>query len=291
MRFNLWIKLLIVVSALDIISNGMAQEPITSLKPVLPNYNSKGRELPAGVPRVVDTNGNVVYIKHSFTTAAFQAEALKLVIQEANRVAQELKLPEELPITRSNLVESFVGPFGFTYAYNKIGNITTKHYMYGIEQGDKFSNLVIAHYDQACLNYEKQSLPIEQMNTNAAYQLATQWLAAASMDVKGLNRDYQVHIALSPYWNGLATLGEKPRKQFVPIYFVWWTNDPKGRGSVADVELFEPTKTLLQLSVQDPKYILRKPLVFTNLAALFPGVAPIYTNYPVKTTYPPPPGD
>jgi hypothetical protein len=39
---------------------------------------------------------------------------------------------------------------------------------------------------------------------------------------------------------------------------------------VAYVTLFAPTKTLLQLKVYDPKYILRKPLAFTNLAALFP---------------------
>src|SRR5258708_17526711 len=40
--------------------------------------------------------------------------------------------------------------------------------------------------------------------------------------------------------------------------------------------------TLIQLSVSDPRYILRKPLLFTNLASLFPGTAPIFTNRPVK---------
>jgi len=52
--------------------------------------------------------------------------------------------------------------------------------------------------------------------------------------------------------------------------------------SVADVELFLPTKKLLQLDVDDPKYILRKPLVFTNLASLFPGTGRVtgFTNFP-----------
>jgi hypothetical protein len=37
---------------------------------------------------------------------------------------------------------------------------------------------------------------------------------------------------------------------------------------VASMMLFTPTKTLLQLCVRDPKYILRKSLVFTNLDSL-----------------------
>jgi hypothetical protein len=37
--------------------------------------------------------------------------------------------------------------------------------------------------------------------------------------------------------------------------------------------------------VSKPKYILREPLVFTNLAALFPGQATIKTNWPVKPQY------
>jgi hypothetical protein len=39
-----------------------------------------------------------------------------------------------------------------------------------------------------------------------------------------------------------------------------------------------PTKTLLSVSVEDPKYIMRSPLVFTNVAALFPGEAGITTQ-------------
>jgi hypothetical protein len=58
----------------------------------------------------------------------------------------------------------------------------------------------------------------------------------------------------------------------------------------ARAQLFLPTKTLLQLTVDDVKYIARQPVVFTNLAALFPGQATIRTNWPVKPQYIPPPG-
>jgi hypothetical protein len=76
-----------------------------------------------------------------------------------------------------------------------------------------------------------------------------------------------------------------PIKKFVPIYYVWWTspeNDERG-GDIAYVELYLPSKAVIQLCVEDPKYIMRAPVVFTNMAALFPGVAPIHTNYPAKS--------
>jgi hypothetical protein len=80
-------------------------------------------------------------------------------------------------------------------------------------------------------------------------------------------------------------MGELPKRKFTPIYIVSWLpkdKPPFSAGGVASVELFSPTKTLLSLSVDDPKYILRPPIVFTNLAALFPGKGEIKTNKPGK---------
>jgi hypothetical protein len=243
---------------------------------------------------MVDTNGNVVWIDEEYTTKQYQVAASKLVLQEANRVAKELRLPEKLPITETDLVESVVTPYGFNYIHQSIGSVTTKHYSYYVSQGNKFNELDVANYDQTCLKLRDQgTLPIKQMNTNAAYQLAIHWLATASMDVKGINRDCKTHVALSPFWNGLVHLDEKPHKRFVPIYFVWWTstkNDLERHGNVAYVELYAPTTTLLQLSVSDPKYILRKPLEFTDLDSLLPGTAPVIELPPPKPGGQPPPG-
>src|SRR5437016_482330 len=47
-----------------------------------------------------------------FTTKAYQEEALRIMVGQANRVAAELPLGEQLPITRSNLLEYHVGPPG-----------------------------------------------------------------------------------------------------------------------------------------------------------------------------------
>ena len=105
------------------------------------------------------------------------------------------------------------------------------------------------------------------------------------MDVDGLNHDCKVHVGVSPYWNGFVHLGDVPTKKFVPIYYVWWTspeNEKQGNDS-AHVELYLPSEILIQFCVEDPKYIMRQPVVLTNMAALFPGVAPVHTNYPAKS--------
>ncbi len=243
------------------------------------------KELPPGVPRTVDTNGKVIYIEGAFTTKAYQNEALRLVIQDANKVARELQLPEVLPITESNLTHVYIGPFGFSYQLQAVGNITTSNYWYFVKRGNKFSDLTVAEIDNRCRDYMAHyRWAISKLDTNAAYQLATQWLSKAYMDVQGLNRDYNVRITLDPYWNGVK-MGQMPKRTFTPIYIVSWLprrQEADSDGAVASVELFLPKQTLLSLSVDNPKYILRPPLVFTNFATLFPGKGMVITNRPSK---------
>ena len=119
-------------------------------------------------------------------------------------------------------------------------------------------------------------------------------MRTVELTVAALNRDFTAHIAASPFWNGLAHLGETLKRKFVPIYYVWWNSSrtaTDGHGDVADLELYSPSNTLLQMSVLDEKYILRKSVVFTNLAVLFPENVPTHTNHSVQTIYlsaPPP---
>lgn len=115
--------------------------------------DNAAQELPPGVPRTVDTNGRVVFIDGMFTTQAYQAEALRLVIQEANKVATEMKLPETLPITEASLTHAYIGPFGFNYEMKGLGNVTTSNYWYNIRRDYRFSDLTIANIDDHCREY------------------------------------------------------------------------------------------------------------------------------------------
>jgi len=49
-------------------------------------------DLPPGVPRTVSPDGRVLFIEPLFTTRQFHDEVLRLLIDEANKVAGELSL-------------------------------------------------------------------------------------------------------------------------------------------------------------------------------------------------------
>lgn len=246
----------------------------------------KGLKLPRGVPRGVDPDGTVVTLDSWFTSAEYERTAAQMVLQEANRVAEDMRFGDEvLPITETNAMRLRVSPFGFSYKFNTLGGVVyTSNYIYKVGRGNKFSGLVVADYDQTCLRLKRTLVALEQMDTNAAYQLATQWLTTAGVDVPKLNLDCETHVAVSTHWTGLMKLGDMPTKDFPPFYYVWWTSSQKdvhGFDDAAYVELFLPTKKLLQLNVRDPKYVLREPLVFTNLDSFFPGTGRV-TVFPWK---------
>jgi hypothetical protein len=211
----------------------------------------------------------------TFTTPAYRKEALRLVIEEANRVAQELNLPEQLPITQTNLLEAYISPPRLAYASKRLGNITTSNYNYCVSVGNKFSFLVRTHLEQEESQAKSKYLwPISEMDTNAAYQLAAQFLKAASMDVNALNTNCNIHIN--------ACLLEGPNgKHFVPLYWITWSEKAGGRGG-ASIELCLPAKTIIQMHVNKSEYILRKPLEITNLDFLLS-----QTNSPTDSNAPP----
>jgi hypothetical protein len=213
-----------------------------------------------------------------FTTPAYRKEALRLVIAEANRVAQELNLPEQLPITETNVSEFYIPSPRMARGMKAIGNITASNYVYYVSVGNKFSFLVRKRLEQEYKQLQAQYLwPMDRMDTNAAYQLATQFLKAASMDVEALNRDCN--------WSIRAFTPEgKNGAHFVPVYWVSWVKKgEEGRGSTTSVELCEPTKMIRQLRVNESQYILRRPLEITNLDFLLSQTnAPATTNAPIK---------
>lgn len=225
--------------------------------------------LPSSVPPAYNTDGTYFYWGEKFTTRAYQREAFKLVLEEANKGAAELNLPEKLPIIESNLMERYIVRYGASrIGFKPIGMVSTTNYSYCVSVDHKLCYVEGTHQDQDALKWRvKYKWPLSQMDTNTPYQLATQWLSAVSMDVNGLNRNCEVHIVPDRYWNN----PKFNSKTFVPIYEVYWLS-PQNKavhyGDAASVKLFLPTKTLVSLRVEDPKYILRPPIVFTNLAEL-----------------------
>jgi hypothetical protein len=200
-------------------------------------------------------------------TNGYEKQALRLVIQEANRVATELHLEEQLPITEKGLVGWYISPPEMARVTKAVGNVATSNYAYYVSIENKFCFLEGMHQDGDRRRWHAQySWPISLIDTNAAYQLARHWLNAASMDVEGLNQDCTLHIHTYTEADG-----DGKATRFLPVYWVYWTKGTEGHGSVASVELFAPTKTLMQIRVEDSKYILREPLHIQNATSTKPG--------------------
>lgn len=221
------------------------------------------------VPSITNALGKYTFEGLNFTTKAYEAEALRLLIQEANDLASELKLPEKLPITGPDLKQVFICKYGISQIEPRgIGNVRTRNYAYYVSVDHKLSYVERPQQEKECFDWvDRYQWPKSQIDTNAAYSLATQWLAAARMDIQRLNKDCLVKAEPDRFWNGKLN----STNAFVPIYWVSWRspeNIRAGYGNVASVRMFLPTKTLITLRVEESKYNLRQPLVFTNLNTL-----------------------
>ena len=172
-------------------------------------------------------------------------------------------MPESLPITENDLVRRYISPPPLAKVTKAVGNVATSNYAYYVSIDRKFCFLEGMHQDEDRRRWHSQyAWPKSLMDTNAAYQLANQWLRATSMDIERLNRDciLRVHAYTE------SNRSEDPER-FLPVYWVYWTRAAE-TWRRASVELFAPTKTLMQLRVEDSRYILRKPVQFTNLGSL-----------------------
>jgi hypothetical protein len=185
---------------------------------------------------------------------AYRREALKLLVHEANAVAEALRLDEDLPITETNFVSAYITPPYYARELQAVGTVTARHHCYYISRGYKFSGVARLGQEADFQKWLKEySWPIRLVDTNAAYQVATQWLAALQVDVAGLNRDYKVKVIPC----GVRHVGLK--KRFTPVYWVVWLREA-GTGGGVQVQLFAPTRTLMQLDVSEPRYVLRPAL-------------------------------
>ncbi len=194
-----------------------------------------------------------------YNTHAYQVEVVNLLVAEANRVATQLKLPERMPITRSNLVSVHVHPPGMGEAapmlVGALGYISTSNYIYHVNHNRKFSDLIQRNLEKEWVDERKTYMwPVDRVDTNKALQIAGQMLTDAGVDLQALNRDCSVRVAFGRY-------GDK----FVPDYWVTWGKPGK---LIAFVEFLQPTFIIRQLHVMEGEYILRKPIEIQNLESL-----------------------
>lgn len=186
------------------------------------------------------------------STSSYQSKALQLMLREADAYALSLDLPEANPLTTNFLTEIYVSPPELANQHGGLGSLRTKSYSYAFGRGKRLAyitRLSSPENSKKSLYDANKHLAIAPalVNTNAAFLLATQWLEKAFVDVKKLTESNSVSI--KP-WIILDMVTSK--------YTVEWMREGE---PVARVILIEPTKELLALRVEDPKYIMRPAIV------------------------------
>jgi hypothetical protein len=220
------------------------------------------------------------------TSLAYRSAVGQRMLEEANYFSEQLKLPPPHPIQIADITGFHVSPPWFSKIENtnlaspvarvrtaKIvagGNLQTTNFSFSFSKGKLFGVENRIMYDERFDLYPVWAKTSSLINSDGAYQLATQWLAAVDIDVGALNKQTKPKVEQRWFWNqpGLNVY-HPPRdtnKTMLPIYEVtWgtnWVNYP------AQVQILGTTKELMKLHVGDFSLFHRPPLVITNAIEL-----------------------
>jgi hypothetical protein len=108
------------------------------------------------------------------------------------------------------------------------------------------------------------------MNTNAAYQFATNCLAAASVDLEALERQHRATVRQHFFH------GKGEEKFLLPIYDVLWGRTDR---PAVIVTIYAPTAELLQLRQEDESFSRRPARSLKNVEALLAIRDPDFLKY------------
>ncbi|HXI51724.1 MAG TPA: hypothetical protein VNH84_09470 [Candidatus Saccharimonadales bacterium] len=216
---------------------------------------------------------NLIAFLH--TTAAYQAAALQLMVGEANFAAHRLGLPEEVPAVTNLLAVAEVGvpPLGVG------GAVGTSNYLFSFAKGRLRSirkREWLSKVQPPASNLFNLTRTPSLLDTNSAHQLATQWLAALTVDVIALERKHTRHIFQAPTRVPNADPREPEATVLTPLFQISWgvRPPPADFWSPVRVKLLGSTKQLLELDINDTTLLRRPRLMVTNKAALLGPLPP-----------------
>jgi hypothetical protein len=196
---------------------------------------------------------------------AYKMAVIQLMVGEANFYAEKLNLPCSRPIQVSE-VKSLVRPLSSGFG----SFISTSNFFFSFNKDGKLWDVVRLKLFEGDTPYvftsfvphisELKKTP-SLINKNEAYQMATQWLNAFSVNVPGLEQKHkplvtQQQVIASPDSTNLITL---------PIYYVKWGNQ---ENPAVEVNILGTTKELMELRTEDTSFSRRRPLIVTNAAEL-----------------------
>jgi len=241
---------------------------------------------------------------------AYRVVAVERMLGEVNYFAQQLQLPTPRPIRPADITWSHLNPPRTGFG----GAITVRNCDFSFPNRGEGKLCYITRltvrdgHDVLDLYPELASTP-SLIDSNGAYQLATQWLTSVSVDVPALEQKYKSNVRQWFFWGKPENLPKdqwsvpaitSTNKTMLPIFDVRWGD---GETPPVKVTILGSTKELLQLRMEDSSFSRRPPLVITNALELDdipdpqvkhlqqiqgPETNSVSTSPPASTNRPPP---
>jgi hypothetical protein len=190
---------------------------------------------------------------------AYKYVSIALMLAEANTAAGKLRLRAQLPMEQSELRRVYVGP---PRLMRFLGSIDTEDYSFGFAQSGRLRFITKLHAfgDEALPQLQKRLAKVEaNMSTNTAIELATNWLAALSVDLKTLETQ-NPRTARQHFFYGRGQ-----ERILLPLFDVLW-GDPAKPAVI--VTIYGPTGELLQLRQNDESFSRRPARALPNVESL-----------------------
>ena len=208
-------------------------------------------------------------MKTLFIPLAYKYVAVAAMLAEINHCADRLQLPAERPIGQESLklihvANPYVTGFG--------GTLETTNYSFVFFKDGKLRRIQrINRFERIPL----RELQLEQshlkslISTNDAYQLATNWLTAISIDIVALENRYHWSVEQKFFYPDATSLDDPPEKRkrivLLPIFHVSWGDKSK---PAVMVSIFGPTKEMLGIYQNDDSFSQRPKDLLKDTDAL-----------------------
>ena len=200
---------------------------------------------------------------------AYKYVAIAVMLAEINYCTVRLSLRVGQPISLGNLQTSYVSdPWVTGFG----GTLETEKYSFIFYKSGILRRIQRLHpYEKLPLRelQWKQSRLTSLINTNEAYQMATNWLMAISVDLPGLECKFPHSVDQRFFYPDATGLDDPPDKRkrifLLPIFHVYWGD--KENPAVL-VSIYGPTKEMLGIYQNDDSFSLRPRNLLTNVDSL-----------------------
>jgi len=236
----------------------------------------------------------------STISPAYKEAAARQMLQEVNYFVRQLKLQEPLPVTDSNAIIDVEPP-----SSAGLGSVETRNFYFSFPGHDRQPMTngfgAVWFLERGKLAYIKRKNPFARwddgtsgnpamfrklmampcrLDTNTAYQLATQWLASVSVDVGELEKKYRpisAQVIIKETFDSLEASNLFYNKK-LPIFDVTWGGPEDQDSPPVGIKILGPTKELISLRMEDTRFSKRPPINIPHAEELNAASAKVTTN-------------